>query len=85
MSPILESLGIEKLSRDEKLALVNELCDSLEGEPLPPLSEAKRRELDRRIADHEANPDEAFRGRRAKIHRYAMSHSRPREVQSVVI
>lgn len=52
----LESLGIEKLSVEERLALVEELWDSIAA--ATPLTDAQRAELDRRIADHEAHPDD---------------------------
>lgn len=52
----LKSLGIEKLSVEERLALVEELWDSIAA--ATPLTDAQRAELDRRIADHEAHPDD---------------------------
>jgi putative addiction module component (TIGR02574 family) len=59
MSASLKSLGIDRLSVEEKLALVEELWDSIadSGADLP-LTDAQRSELDRRLAEHEANPDE---------------------------
>jgi len=50
-----------KLSIPERLALIGEIWDSViaEGKPLP-LSDAQRAELDRRLAEHEANPDAAI-------------------------
>ena len=56
MSVSLKSLGIERLSVAERLLLVEELWDSIAAET--PLTDAQRVELDRRLADHEANPDE---------------------------
>ena len=59
MSPILEELGIDQLSIGERLALAQEILDSVLAElPPGPLSEAKRQELERRLADHAANPDD---------------------------
>jgi len=55
MSASLESLGIEKLSVEERLVLVEELWDSIAD--ATPLTEAQRAELDRRIDDHENNPE----------------------------
>lgn len=52
----LKSLGIEQLSVDERLVLVEELWDSIAA--ATPLTAAQRAELDRRIADHEAHPDD---------------------------
>jgi len=50
---------IQRLSIDERLALVEAIWDSLatEIENLP-LTEAQWLELERRLADHEANPDD---------------------------
>ena len=53
----LRELGIDRMTVGERIALVQEILDSVAAEqPRPPLSEAKRRELDRRIADQQANP-----------------------------
>ena len=52
----LKSLGIEKLSVAERLLLVEELWDSIAA--ATPLTDAQRAELDRRVADHQANPDD---------------------------
>ena len=55
--PTLEQLGIDRLTPAERLALVQELLDSIAADqPRPPLSDAKRQELDRRLADAVANP-----------------------------
>ncbi|MBI4293888.1 MAG: addiction module protein [Betaproteobacteria bacterium] len=56
MSVSLKSLGIERLSVEERLELVEELWDSISA--ATPLTEAQRAELDRRLADHEARPDD---------------------------
>lgn len=58
MAVTVQSLGIDRLSRDERLALVMDIWDTIAAEPPPPLSAAKRAELDRRLADAEANPDD---------------------------
>jgi putative addiction module component (TIGR02574 family) len=48
-----------KLSVDEQIELVEALWDDIvERNAVPPLTEAQITELDRRIADHEANPDD---------------------------
>lgn len=59
MPPSLESLGLDRLSRAERLALVQDLWDSIanEGSPLP-MSEARRNELERRADDDDTAPDE---------------------------
>ena len=56
MSVSLKSLGIERLSVEERLVLVEELWDSIAA--ATPLTNAQRAELDRRLADHEAHPDD---------------------------
>ena len=50
---------IQSLSIEERLALVEAIWDSIadDTENLP-LTEAQRLELERRIADDEANPDD---------------------------
>ena len=56
MSVSLKSLGIDRLSVADRLNLVEELWDSIAA--ATPLTNAHRAELDRRLADHEANPDD---------------------------
>jgi putative addiction module component (TIGR02574 family) len=52
---------IERLSIAERVALVEEIWDSIAAAPdLLPLTEAQRRELDRRLALHEREPDRAI-------------------------
>lgn len=59
MTAILQQLGIGRFSVGERIALAQAILDSVAAEQVPsPLSEAKRRELDRRIADADANPDD---------------------------
>lgn len=60
MTAILQQLGIDRMTIGERIALAQEILDSVAAEqPRPPLSEAKRRELDRRLADHATNPTDA--------------------------
>ena len=57
MTPTLQSLGIDRLSVEERIALATAIWDSIIAEPHPPLlTEAQRLELQRRLADHKANP-----------------------------
>lgn len=57
--PTLEQLGIDRMTTAERLALVQEILDSVAADqPRQPLSDAKRKELDRRLADAVANPDD---------------------------
>lgn len=61
MSTSLKSLGIERLGVAERLALIEELWESIEADsPAVPLTAAQREELDRRIADHESNPGDVL-------------------------
>ena len=53
MTPTLQSLGIDRLSAADRLRLIEEIWDSLSELPIP---ESHREELDRRLADCEANP-----------------------------
>jgi len=60
MATSMHELGIDRLSVDDRLALVQEIWDSIAAEPdRIPLTEAQRRELERRIAEYEANPGDA--------------------------
>lgn len=59
MAVSLKSLGIERLGIEERLTLVEEIWDSIAADSAAiPLTQTQRDELDRRIADHEANPDD---------------------------
>lgn len=51
----LESLGIDRMSVEERLELI---WDSIAAQPRPELSPEIRAELDRRAADHAANPQD---------------------------
>jgi putative addiction module component (TIGR02574 family) len=59
VTPAIQSLGIDKLPREERIALVQAIWDSIAAEAHPPLlSETQRQELERRVADDDANPDD---------------------------
>ncbi|HKB36649.1 MAG TPA: addiction module protein [Gemmataceae bacterium] len=61
MAPSLQKLGIDKLSIEDRLALIQAIWDSIATEPHPPLlTEAQRQELERRLAAHEANPEDVI-------------------------
>ena len=50
---------VRQLSVEEQLELVETLWDNIvEGNAVPPLTEAQQAELDRRLTDHETNPDD---------------------------
>lgn len=55
----IRSLGLDRLGVEERLALVEELWDSIaaDGTALP-LTDAQRAELDRRIAADENDPND---------------------------
>jgi putative addiction module component (TIGR02574 family) len=49
---------IKSLSIEERIRIVQEILESIALEQaIPDLTEAQKRELDRRIADYETNPD----------------------------
>jgi putative addiction module component (TIGR02574 family) len=50
MPSLIETFGIDRLTPEDKFQLVMELLDSLDSRPEPSLTEAQRRELDRRLA-----------------------------------
>lgn len=61
MSPTLESLGIDKLSIDERVSLAHAILESVEKEAEnAPLTESQKREIDRRLAAHAADPGSAI-------------------------
>jgi putative addiction module component (TIGR02574 family) len=61
MSMTVKSLGIDRLPREQRLALVQEIWDTIAAEQSPPLlSEAQRQELERRVAQDDAAPDEVI-------------------------
>ena len=60
MSPTVKSLGIDRLSREERLALVQEIWDTIAAEPGSLLTEAQRQELERRAAVDDASPEDVI-------------------------
>jgi len=59
MSSSMKRLGIDRLGTDERLALREEIWESLDQER-PRLTEAQALELVQRLADHEAHPEDAI-------------------------
>jgi putative addiction module component (TIGR02574 family) len=55
MSERMKTLGIDRLSIEERLALMNDILDSVAEEQR--LTDAQRAELQRRIAAHKASPE----------------------------
>ena len=67
MSVSIKSLGIDRLGVEDRLALVEQIWDSIAADSAAvPVTDAQRAELDRRIADHEANPDDVVSWENAK-------------------
>src|SRR4051812_26763082 len=61
MSLTMKSLGIDRLSIEERLALVQEIWDSIVSAPDQlPLTEGQKQELDRRLEAHRASPGDAI-------------------------
>lgn len=61
MTPTLEALGIDKLTVDQKIELAHAILESITAETEQfQLTEAQKREIDRRLAAHAANPGSAI-------------------------
>jgi putative addiction module component (TIGR02574 family) len=61
MSTTFQPLGIDRLSIEERVALVHEIWDSIAAEAEgSPLTDDQCREVDRRWANHLANPEAAI-------------------------
>lgn len=59
MNPVLQTLGIDRMSVEARIALAGAIWDSIAVEPHAPLlTDAQRQELQRRLADSEANPED---------------------------
>jgi putative addiction module component (TIGR02574 family) len=60
MFSTLQTLGIDRLSVPERIALVQEILSSIAAElPRAELTDAQRAELRRRAQDDDANPGDA--------------------------
>jgi putative addiction module component (TIGR02574 family) len=58
IAPTLQSLGIDRLPREQRIALALDIWDTIAAEANQPLvTDAQRRELEKRIAEDDANPD----------------------------
>jgi len=58
MSTTLTDLGLDRLSVDDRLALLSELWDSIPNDTsYPSLSESEERVIESRIADLDSNPE----------------------------
>jgi putative addiction module component (TIGR02574 family) len=59
MSVSLKSLGIDRLGVEERIALLEEIWDSIAADSAAvPVTAPQRDELDRRVADYAANPED---------------------------
>ena len=58
MNELTKSVDINQLNDDEKLNLLEELWDSIADVDRIPMTDAQRDELERRVAEHLANPDD---------------------------
>ena len=59
MTASVKSLGIDRLPIDERLTLVEEIWDSIAADTgAVPLTDAQRLELEKRIAEDDAQPDD---------------------------
>ena len=57
MPPILKSLGIDRMSREQRIELVQEIWDTIAAESNPPtLTEDERLELQRRVDEDNSDP-----------------------------
>jgi putative addiction module component (TIGR02574 family) len=53
----MSDLGIDRLSRDDRLALVQQIWDSIAAEGGPLVTDAQRRELERRADEDDTDSD----------------------------
>ncbi|MFA6970529.1 MAG: addiction module protein [Gallionella sp.] len=61
MGQALHALGIDSMSVEERIALVKDIWDSVSIEAgLQPPSTAEKTELDRRLAEDDAMPNDAI-------------------------
>lgn len=56
MSPMFQQLGIDRLSPEERLRLISEIWESLPPIDQREIPESHREELDRRLANADADP-----------------------------
>lgn len=59
MAPTLQAFGIDRLSLEDRIALATAIWQSIEAEPNASLlTNSQQLELERRLADHDANPND---------------------------
>lgn len=77
MATRMQELGIDRLGVDERLDLMHEIWESLAAEPgRTHLTHARRRELVRRLAEHEANPGDVVSWEEVKAEALARFRAR---------
>jgi putative addiction module component (TIGR02574 family) len=68
MSDTLKSLGIDRLPREERLILVQEIWDTIAAESHSPIvDEAQRQELARRADEDDASPNDVIPWEQVKV------------------
>ena len=75
MPPTLHALGLDRLPRADRLALVQDLWDSIAGEGLVQISDARRKELERRADEDDASPDDLIPWEQVKVQARAQFQS----------
>lgn len=59
MAHTIQSLGLDRLTKEERLALVEEIWNGIAADPNPfPLTESQAAELQRRMNAYQADPDD---------------------------
>ena len=77
MSTSMQDLGIDRLSADERLALMHEIWDSIAAEPgRIHLTDAQQRELEHRMAEHAADPTDVVSWEQVKAEALARCQRR---------
>ena len=60
MHPLVQSLGIDRLSTQERIELAEAIWETIDADlDATPLTEAQQREVDRRLEAHRRNPEAA--------------------------
>lgn len=67
MLPTLQEIGVDQMNTQDRIALAQAIWDSIASEPHERrLSETQRQELERRLADHVAHPEDVIPWERVK-------------------
>lgn len=90
MPSTLQALGIDRLPISQRIALLQEIWESIAAElPSVELSETQKQELRRCAAEHEANPADVIPWEQVKAEalarfgRWIFSEKKPRQGRSV--